>query len=353
VPFHQGRPALERVVSAISASTHVLEIIVVANGDDEDEDLTAVSRIPRVRVVALPEACGPAIARNRGAALSEAPILVFIDADVIPHPAAIANMLGALAGAPDVAAVFGAYDHEPEHRNFFSQYRNLAHAFVHERARAEARTFWAGLGAIRRSAFALIGGFDERFALPSIEDIDLGYRLAAGHRLRVDTSIRGTHLKRWTLFSSIVIDIRHRGVPWTQAILKYGAMANDLNVSREGRAAVALAYVTLGAAGMAYCHRFAGAAAAAALAGFVATQWNLLRWFARMRGRRFALGVLAAQFIHHLCNGVSFAIGSSLWTAQRLLGWRTRWTLPPDPWGPRRGVEIGSPSPQNPPAERR
>ena len=217
-------------------------------------------------------------------------------------------------------------------------------------ARAQKRrTFWAGLGAIRRSAFAHVHGFDERFVDASIEDIDLGYRLAAaGHRLRADMSIRGTHLKRWTLLSSIVIDIRLRGVPWTQAILKYGAMANDLNVSREGRAAVVLAYVTLGAASMAYHQPGAAAAAAAALAGFVATQWSLLRWFARIRGRRFALGVLAAQFVHHLCNGLSFAIGVALWAAQRLLGWRTRWTLPADPWGPSPRVEVDSGSPPNP-----
>ncbi len=211
VPFHRGLPGLERVIAAVAGSSHVSEVIIVANG--HDEALTALLRMPRVQIVAIPAACGPAIARNRGAKLASAPILVFIDADVVPHPTAIPRMVQSLE-AGDVAAIFGAYDHSPMHADFFSQYRNLAHAFVHERARAEAKTFWAGLGAVHASAFASVGGFDERFVRPSIEDIDLGYRLsAAGYRLRLDVSIRGTHLKRWTLRTGIVTDVRDRGVP--------------------------------------------------------------------------------------------------------------------------------------------
>ena len=56
-----------------------------------------------------------------------------------------------------------------------SQYRNLLHHFVHQHGHAEASTFWAGCGAIRRAAFDAVGGFDAaRFPRPSIEDIELG-----------------------------------------------------------------------------------------------------------------------------------------------------------------------------------
>jgi hypothetical protein len=67
----------------------------------------------------------------------------------------------------------------------------------------------------------------------------------AGHRLRLDPRFRGKHLKRWTLYSSIVTDIWARGVPWTQLIHRYGALANDLNVRWEMRLSVVLSYVLL------------------------------------------------------------------------------------------------------------
>jgi len=333
VPFHRGVAALNRVLSAIVASDVSAEIIVVANG--HDEDLTSVARIPRLQVLSFPNACGPAVARNRGAAIAAGAVLVFVDADVIPHLTAIPAMLELLAREPDVAGVFGAYDHQPGEKGFFSQYRNLAHAFVHEQANAEARTFWAGLGALRSTAFQAVGGFDERFGRPSIEDMDLGYRLSqAGYRLRLDSTIRGTHLKRWTLLSGIVIDVRDRGVPWTQALLKYGAIANDLNISWAGRASVALAYLLVGATLVGLVRPTAGFVSLAALAGFAAANWPLLRAFASARGRRFALGVLAGQIVHHLCNGVSLIVGTTLWFSQRLWGCRTEWTIPADAWSP-------------------
>jgi hypothetical protein len=71
-----------------------------------------------------------------------------------------------------------------------------------------------------------------------------------------------------------------------------------------------------------------------ALGGFTATHAAMLRWFAQRRGAGFALRVLAAQVPHHLCNGVSLVLGTLLWSAQRWAGWRTRWTLAPDPWPP-------------------
>lgn len=331
VPFHRGLAALERVVSAIAGSGGSAEIIVVANGCQED--LARLARTSRVQVIELPDACGPAVARNRGAAIAAGAVLVFVDADVIPHLTAIPAMLNLLAREPDVAGVFGAYDHHPDHKGFFSQYRNLAHAFVHEQGRPDARTFWAGLGAVRASAFHAVGGFDERFTRPSVEDIDLGYRLSqAGYRLRLDPIIRGTHLKRWTLPSSIVIDVRDRGVPWTQALLKYGAIANDLNISWAGRISVLLAYLLAGTVVAGVLRPPALLVSLLALAGFAAVQWKLLCWFARARGVGFAFGVLGGQVVHHLCNGVSLVLGTTLWFTQRLWGWRTSWTLPPGVW---------------------
>src|SRR3989442_4923268 len=114
-----------------------------------------------------------------------------------------------------------------------SRYRNLLHHFVHQRGKPDASTFWAGCGAIRRHTFEEVRGFDAaRFPRPSIEDIELGYRLrAAGHRIRLDPRLQGTHLKRWTLGSILRTDIAQRALPWSRLILKSGQAPPALNLT--------------------------------------------------------------------------------------------------------------------------
>ena len=151
---------------------------------------------------------GPAVARNRGAELASGDILIFVDTDVVPAQESLSGLCGVLEAEPALGAIFGAYDLEPAAPNFMSQYKNLSHACVHEMGNPEAGTFWAGLGAVRASAFWEVGGFDERLPRPTVEDIELGYRLRrAGHRLRLDPRFRGKHLKKWTVTSSITIDV--------------------------------------------------------------------------------------------------------------------------------------------------
>jgi len=69
--------------------------------------------------------------------------------------------------------------------NFLSQYKNLLHHFVHQGSSSDATTFWAGCAAVDRKVFVDIGGFDAaRYDQPSIEDIEMGYRmLSQGHRV--------------------------------------------------------------------------------------------------------------------------------------------------------------------------
>jgi hypothetical protein len=70
--------------------------------------------------------------------------------------------------------VFGSYDDSPPAPAFTAQYKNLIHRYYHQRPRREASTFWAGCGAVRRSVFLGLEGFDvERYRVPSIEDIEL------------------------------------------------------------------------------------------------------------------------------------------------------------------------------------
>jgi GT2 family glycosyltransferase len=288
---------------------------------------------------------GPAIARNRAAAQASGDVLVFVDTDVIAAPDSLRGLCRVLDAEPDVAAVFGAYDLAPAEPNFMSQYKNLSHACVHELGNREAGTFWAGLGAVRTQVFRDIGGFDERFSKPSAEDIDLGYRIRrAGHRIRLDPAFRGKHLKKWTVWSSVVIDITARGIPWTQLIHRYGGLANDLNTRHELRWSVVLAYLSVLALLAVPFLPLAGLVSFASVAAIVLLSSRYYRWFLDRRGGWFAARVVPAHVLYHLCNGVSFAAGTTLHLAARL-GIRLPGSLPVTIW-----QGSGPPGPDTPTA---
>jgi glycosyltransferase involved in cell wall biosynthesis len=306
------------------------ELLIVADG--AVEDCAPLAREVGARVFTVPGPVGPATARNRAAREATGDILVFVDSDVVVAPDAVPRLAGVLADEPAVAAVFGAYDHEPAAANFMSQFKNLSHTYVHEIGRREASTFWAGLGAIRAAVFHAVGGFDERFARPSVEDIELGYRvIRAGGRIRLNPEARGKHLKRWTLSSCVVTDVRARGVPWTQLIHRYGALANDLNTSQALRWSVVLSYLVVGSLGAAVFTPWAFAATAALGGTLVLINLDYYRWFSRERGLLFAVRVIPIHLLHHLCNGASFVIGTVLHLGGRR-GIRVGWSLPPGVW---------------------
>jgi GT2 family glycosyltransferase len=320
IPFHRRLSQLERSLGAVRASMPAAEILIAADG--AVEDCRPLAHLHTAEVVHIAGPLGPAVARNRAAARAAGDILVFVDTDVVVASDAIPRLCGHLAQRPDVAGVFGAYDEQPADPGFMSRYKNLSHSYVHQQARGEALTFWAGLGAVRTSAFRSVGGFNEGIRRPSVEDIELGYRLVgAGYRLSVEPAARGCHLKRWTLWGSIVTDVRDRGVPWTQLILRHGALANDLNTTGALRWSVVLSYVFALAALGALLVPAATLVAVLALAGVFLLNREYYAWFRRREGVWFAAGVFAAHVVHHLCNGVSFVAGAMIHFADRL-GWR-------------------------------
>jgi hypothetical protein len=256
-----------------------------------------------------PAGAGPAVARNAAAAECEADVLVFVDSDVEVHPDALERIAGRFAADPELVAVFGAYDDDPAASTLTSRYRNLLHHHVHVGAAGEAESFWAGLGAVRRDAFAAIGGFDaDRFPLASVEDIELGMRLRrGGAKIVLDPEIRGRHLKRWTPLSMARIDFSRRGVPWLRLLLRERAHSTALNLGWRRRAS-AVASVVLAAS---LLGRRPRPAAAALLANLVLDR-QLYALLARRGGPRLLLAGIGLQQLHQLAAAASIPAALAL-----------------------------------------
>jgi hypothetical protein len=282
-----------------------------------------------VRVLHLTQNSGPAAARNYGASQAEGDILFFVDADVVIAPDAVRRLTTQFAERADLAAIFGSYDARPRASGVISRYRNLLHHFVHQQGKTEAATFWAGCGAIRRVVFEAVGGFDaRRFPRPSIEDIELGYRLYhATHRILLDKALQGTHLKRWTLWSVVRTDVCCRAIPWARLMFERPPPPADLNLKPGQRLSVALVGLASSCLLLAVFWGALLGLGAVALLGVLLLNRDLFGFFRRQHGLGFAMLCFALHLLHYLYSGLSYAW---VWLTFHLKGTLPHAHRPPD-----------------------
>lgn len=278
----------------------IQEIILVDDGCSDATPLMAA----QAGVTVMPSGgrLGPGGARNAAAAAARGEVLWFVDADAVVHADA-ARVLSAALADSDVVAVFGAYDDQPSESGFWSQYKNLVHHHYHRNSSREAETFWAGCGAIRKAAFFEAGGFDqERYAQPSIEDIELGWRLRQrGWRIQLEPAIQATHLKKWELGNLLRTEIFFRALPWSRLIHGRTGLPDALNVSRIERCRALLAMALLASLTISPLW-----ISVAMLALAMVANRGLVAVFARRRGMTFAVAAVLFHQVYYWYSSSAF-----------------------------------------------
>ena len=284
----------------------IAELLVV--DDQSTDDTVKVAEEMGATVLVNPVNGGPGAARNLAAQHAKGDILWFVDSDVIAWPGGAAHILPAFAD-PEVVAVFGSYDETPSGQSWISKYKNLTHRYYHQRGNEESSTFWAGCGAVRKDAFLAIDGFDvETYQRPSIEDIDLGYRLRAnGGRILLLPDLLGKHLKVWTIRNVVHTDIFMRAIPWSRLMISREGLTDDLNVSQGERIRAILAGMfVLSLLVLIVLPGFWPAPLVLFVAMLAANSY-LLQFMAQNGGALFALFGFAYHQFYYLYSSAAFA----------------------------------------------
>ena len=308
IPVHNGGSNFKRCLTAVNQLTpQPQEVIVVANGDTDGSWLTAKQL--GATIIRIPTAVGPGIARNIGARSAKGNYLLFIDADVEIQPTTLTQVVNVFEQYPHLTAIIGSYDDSPDAKNFLSQYRNLLHHHIHQSSHEHASTFWAGCGAIDRDIFLAMGGFDQRYRRPCIEDIELGYRLTqAGYAIRLCKEIQVKHLKYWDALSILKTDIFDRALPWSALILNNRQFNNDLNLKVEHRISVCLTYSLIFSMIVGIWYPVTLSILTVIL-GFSLVVLNapLYKFFYRRHGLIFAIKAIVWHWLYYLYSGFAFA----------------------------------------------
>lgn len=307
VPVYNGGKNWTRVLDALGALVPPpLEIIIVDDGSTDDSRQLAVEHGFAV-LSTLKKNSGPAVARNLGAAHAQGDVLFFIDADVLVYPDAVGRVSADLVDS-QWSAVFGTYDDTPDDAGFVSQYKNLFHHYVHQTSSREATTFWAGCGAIRRDKFLQLDGFSTTYTRPLIEDIELGQRLAAaGGKIKLDKELQVKHLKRWTLWSLLLTDIRDRSLPWAELIVHRGELPADLNLKPANRISAVLCWLLVLCAAGTVLSRYLWTGVLVSMVVLVGLNFDLYRFYFRKRGAWFTLRAIPLHWLYYLYSSAAFA----------------------------------------------
>ncbi len=309
ITAHRGGPMLQACLdSAARLEPPPRELILAIDG--ADPAVLDAAKSTGCKVLTHPDRPGVSATRNAAARAAAGELLVFADSDVLLRGDHLACLAKAFADHPGADAVIGSYDDQPEARSVISRYRNLLHHYTHQHGSPEAQTFWAGCGAIRRQAFEGVGGFDASYRIPSVEDIELGYRLRqAGNHIRLVPSWQVKHLKQWSFRDLIFNDIGRRAIPWTRLLIRERRLDNDLNIDRRARLSALLVSTGLGGIIVGLFWPPAMIIGALSLAAATAINWPFYRFLASRGGWLFAAASIPLHWLYFAGALAGYVIG--------------------------------------------
>jgi len=208
IPYHNSAETTKRLLGSIQKSKKApsYEVIIVDDGSTESvipaqAGIQSKQRwIPgqarNDKILRLPRNMGPAVARNRGVNVARGKFVVFADSDVEFFPDTLANLAKIYHEDPDVVAVTGVWVKEQRSKAFFPNYKALRDwsYWINERDKSGYYfLFSTRIASIKKTVFQRLGGFDESYPAPLVEDIELTYRIARRYAIIFAPHVRVRH----------------------------------------------------------------------------------------------------------------------------------------------------------------
>lgn len=167
------------------------EIIVVNDGSG-DETAVVAQNTGADKTITHAQSQGAGAARNSGTAVAQGDIILFTDADCIPHPNWLAMMTAPFAD-PDLAGCKGIYSsNQPQ---IVARFVQIEYEDKYDRLRPQPTIDFIDTysAAYRRDVLEASSGFDTRIFY--VEDQELSFRLAAnGSKLTFQPNAIVAHL---------------------------------------------------------------------------------------------------------------------------------------------------------------
>ncbi len=317
IPNRNGAATIGACLSAAFASRATGFEVVVVDDHSDDGSVEIVRRFP-CKLVRLEAHGGVSRARNAGADAASGELLLFVDADCLLHPGALAAARAAYGARTDLV-LGGTYAPVPADEDFYSRFQSaFIHHFETKRAAPDyvaAHAMLVDAGTFRRSGGFVEGAFIGVAA--SVEDVELSHRLRReGCALAMCPGFLVTHVFRFGLARSLANAVR-KARTWTAySLLNGDLLADSGTASRELKGNVALAALAAACVAGALAARAAWplGAAVALLAFDLHLNRRLVAAWRAAGGLRFSvLATLYYTTLYAAAVGLGAAAGAAQW----------------------------------------
>lgn len=194
IPYFNAPEKLGKLLLSLAKSTRAPRYEIIVVDDGSSVPLPKLSK--DIRIIRLSHNKGPAIARNRGVEVARGEFIVFLDGDVEVFPDTLREIARIYEDDPDVVALTGVWVKQQKSKDFFPNFKALRDwsYWINERDKSGYYfLFSTRIASIKRAVFERLGGFDESYPAPLVEDIELTYRIARRYAIIFAPSVRVRH----------------------------------------------------------------------------------------------------------------------------------------------------------------
>ncbi|MDD5148461.1 MAG: glycosyltransferase family 2 protein [Candidatus ainarchaeum sp.] len=237
IPTYNSGEKLLKLIKSIFASGYKNFEVIVVDDCGTDNSIELIKKYP-VKIIRLKKNSGQSVARNTGAEAAKSDILVFFDSDVVLKKDVLEKFAEFFLG-PENQCIVGIYAKEPANKAWFAKYRGLLE-FSWYLDTTNFDCFTPASGAMRRSLFDKIGGFDKKYR--HMEENEMGYKIIQICPIVLRNDIQVHH--HFPTFQKCARLYFKRCFVWTRLFLKRKKFDNAATTASVGFGALA-AFFTL------------------------------------------------------------------------------------------------------------
>ncbi len=328
IPTHNSENTSKNLLNSLQKSNfknfRQIEVIIVDDYSN-DNTLKELKKIKselkfKTSIFSVKKHIGPAKARNIGAQKAKGKFLLFLDSDVELQPSALKYAFQEAKRAKFLAFT-GIWDWHQKTRAFFPQFKALrdwSYWFVERERGARYYLFSTRVAGIEKKLFKKLGGFSEKYKDPTVEDIELTYRIEEqNNRIRFCPKIIVNH--EFEGFFAVAIKYFKRSRDWIQLFPKRQKFDPVATSKREALKPVFLGLFFIGLGSYLFRQNLLFLIVSVVFfLFFIAVELKFLIFLAKKKGWLFVIQSIPIVIVLYIIIGLGSAYGLLLYAVDSL-----------------------------------